>query len=126
MRLGLLLLALVHALTLTSVAEEYSTKLPKNMSVVVPMSSAAWRDGIARTKKLLGGKVRAVAILCREADTPALGPIANTLANPLGGNTPGALDPRCTTGRVLCVDKTSQTLRWVVDGQVQLTLAALL
>lgn len=31
---------------------------------------------------------------------------------------PGALDPRCTTGRVLCVDKTTNTLRWVVDGTV--------
>jgi len=37
---------------------------------------------------------------------------------------PGALDPRCRTGRVLCIDKTSRTLRWVVDGHVQLTLAA--
>lgn len=37
-------------------------------------------------------------------------------------NRPGALDPRCRTGRVICVDKSSQTLRWVVDGQVQQTL----
>ena len=28
------------------------------------------------------------------------------------------LDPRCTTGRVLCIDKSSQTVRWVVDGKV--------
>ena len=35
---------------------------------------------------------------------------------------PGALDPRCTTGRVLCVDKSSRTLRWVVDGQVLKTV----
>lgn len=40
------------------------------------------------------------------------------------GNTPGALDARCRTGRVLCVDKTSSTLRWVVDGQVLQTLDA--
>lgn len=39
-----------------------------------------------------------------------------------GGNTPGPLDPRCETGRVLCVDKTSDTLRWVVDGQVLTTV----
>ena len=32
---------------------------------------------------------------------------------------PGDLDPRCTTGRVMCVDKTTSTLRWVVDGKVQ-------
>jgi len=36
----------------------------------------------------------------------------------------GALDPRCTTGRVLCVDKSSSTLRWVVDGEVVSTMDA--
>jgi lipoprotein-anchoring transpeptidase ErfK/SrfK len=29
-----------------------------------------------------------------------------------------ALDPRCLTGRAMCVDKTSRSLRWVVDGSV--------
>lgn len=29
-----------------------------------------------------------------------------------------ALDPRCATGRAMCVDKTSRSLRWVVDGAV--------
>lgn len=38
------------------------------------------------------------------------------------GNQPGALDARCKVGRVLCIDKTSQTLRWVVDGTVLQTL----
>ncbi|MFI8184915.1 peptidoglycan-binding protein [Actinacidiphila glaucinigra] len=28
------------------------------------------------------------------------------------------LDPRCMTGRVLCVSKTSRTLAWVVNGKV--------
>jgi peptidoglycan hydrolase-like protein with peptidoglycan-binding domain len=37
---------------------------------------------------------------------------------------PGALDPRCTTGRALCVDKTTSTLRWVVDGKVLKTMDA--
>lgn len=37
---------------------------------------------------------------------------------------PGALDPRCLHGRVMCVDKTSRTLRWVVDGHVEQTLDA--
>lgn len=37
---------------------------------------------------------------------------------------PGALDARCRTGRVLCIDKTSRTLRWVVDGTVRTTLEA--
>lgn len=39
-----------------------------------------------------------------------------------GGNTPGPLDARCTTGRVLCIDKSSRTLRWVVDGTVRKTV----
>jgi len=30
-----------------------------------------------------------------------------------------ALDARCMTGRALCVDKTSRSLRWVVDGVVK-------
>lgn len=32
------------------------------------------------------------------------------------------LDPRCATGRAMCVDKTSRTLRWVVDGVVLRTV----
>jgi peptidoglycan hydrolase-like protein with peptidoglycan-binding domain len=37
---------------------------------------------------------------------------------------PGKLDARCLTGRVLCIDKTSRTLRWVVDGHVRQQLDA--
>jgi lipoprotein-anchoring transpeptidase ErfK/SrfK len=43
--------------------------------------------------------------------------VMHNLATP-GANVPGTLDARCTTGRVLCVDKSSRTLRWVVDGKV--------
>ncbi|WP_370248290.1 L,D-transpeptidase family protein [Nocardioides sp.] len=49
-------------------------------------------------------------------------PTTEELENRLGENVPGPLDPRCETGRVLCVDKTSRTLRWVVDGRVLTTL----
>ncbi|MDT0200689.1 peptidoglycan-binding protein [Nocardioides sp. AE5] len=35
-----------------------------------------------------------------------------------GKNTDAPLDERCLSGRVLCIDKTSNSLRWVVDGQV--------
>ncbi len=52
---------------------------------------------------------------------PSADELANRLA-PSASNTPGALDPRCETGRVLCIDKTSSTLRWVVDGDVRTTL----
>ena len=37
---------------------------------------------------------------------------------------PQDVDRRCLTGRVLCVDKTTSTLRWVVDGRVKTSLAA--
>lgn len=52
-------------------------------------------------------------------------PSADELANrrpSTDANTPGPLDPRCTSGRVLCIDKTSRTLRWVVDGVVRSTV----
>ncbi len=32
------------------------------------------------------------------------------------------LDPRCLTGRVMCVSKTTRTLSWVVDGKVRSTM----
>ncbi|MFL6111248.1 MAG: L,D-transpeptidase [Catenulispora sp.] len=38
---------------------------------------------------------------------------------PHGRNTPGALDPRCMTGRVVCIDMNTRTLLWVVDGKPQ-------
>ena len=34
---------------------------------------------------------------------------------------PGALDPRCKTGHALCIDKSTNSLRWVIDGKVQAT-----
>jgi lipoprotein-anchoring transpeptidase ErfK/SrfK len=49
-------------------------------------------------------------------------PTEAELADEPTTNEPGALDPRCLDGRVLCVDKTSRTLRWVVDGQVLKTV----
>ncbi|MEO3752553.1 L,D-transpeptidase family protein [Streptomyces sp. B6B3] len=32
------------------------------------------------------------------------------------------LDDRCLTGRVLCISKTSSTLSWVIDGEVEMTM----
>ncbi|MFI1398975.1 L,D-transpeptidase family protein [Streptomyces sp. NPDC020681] len=38
-------------------------------------------------------------------------------------NKPSAkLDPRCKTGRVLCISKTTRTLSWVINGKVQSTM----
>jgi peptidoglycan hydrolase-like protein with peptidoglycan-binding domain len=38
-------------------------------------------------------------------------------------STRSRLDSRCTTGRALCIDKTSQTVRWVVAGRTKATYA---
>ncbi len=50
-------------------------------------------------------------------------PTGDELANRPPDPADGApLDPRCTTGRVLCIDKSSNSLRWVVDGEVLSTV----
>ncbi|WP_369181483.1 L,D-transpeptidase family protein [Streptomyces mutabilis] len=40
----------------------------------------------------------------------------------MGGQPAAAPDPRCLTGRVLCVSKTSRTLRWMIDGRTVSTM----
>ena len=64
---------------------------------------------------------RTMARLTRMTDRPTRAELAN--------RTPATaprvrLDRRCITGRALCVDKTSRTVRWVVAGRIQMTLAA--
>ncbi|WP_432134855.1 MULTISPECIES: L,D-transpeptidase family protein [unclassified Streptomyces] len=41
----------------------------------------------------------------------------------MGGQEAAPPDPRCLTGRVLCIDKTSRTLRWMIDGRTLSTVA---
>ena len=41
----------------------------------------------------------------------------------MGGQPAGAPDARCLTGRVLCIDKTTRTLRWMIDGRTVSTMA---
>ncbi|MFI9826016.1 L,D-transpeptidase family protein [Streptomyces sp. NPDC052013] len=40
----------------------------------------------------------------------------------MGGQPADAPDPRCRTGRVLCISKSSRTLRWMVDGRTLATM----
>ncbi|MFE7933508.1 L,D-transpeptidase family protein [Streptomyces sp. NPDC057456] len=42
---------------------------------------------------------------------------------PTGGQPAAAPDPRCLSGRVLCIDKTTRTLRWMVDGRTLTTVS---
>jgi hypothetical protein len=51
---------------------------------------------------------------------PTAGELANRVTEM--GNVPGPLDQRCRTGRAICIDKSSRTLRWVVDGKVLRTV----
>ncbi|WP_328873416.1 L,D-transpeptidase family protein [Streptomyces sp. NBC_00287] len=41
----------------------------------------------------------------------------------MGGQPAAEPDPRCLTGRVLCIDKTSRTLRWMIDGRTLSTVS---
>jgi peptidoglycan hydrolase-like protein with peptidoglycan-binding domain len=52
-------------------------------------------------------------------------PTNDELANRVsdGSWTSARLDQRCLTGHVLCIDKASRTLRWVVEGEVRKTMA---
>ncbi|MDT0610309.1 L,D-transpeptidase family protein [Streptomyces lancefieldiae] len=40
----------------------------------------------------------------------------------MGGQPAAAPDPRCLTGRVLCISKSSRTLRWMIDGRTVSTM----
>ncbi|MEU7414875.1 MULTISPECIES: L,D-transpeptidase family protein [Streptomyces] len=42
---------------------------------------------------------------------------------PTAGRPAAAADPRCLTGRVLCIGKTGRTLRWMVDGRTLATMS---
>ncbi|MEW1779195.1 L,D-transpeptidase family protein [Streptomyces sp. NPDC086777] len=41
----------------------------------------------------------------------------------MGGQPAAAPDARCLTGRVLCINKTSRTLRWMIDGRTVSTMS---
>ena len=41
----------------------------------------------------------------------------------MGGQPAGPPDARCLTGRVLCIDKTTRTLRWMIDGRTLSTMS---
>jgi hypothetical protein len=64
---------------------------------------------------------RTLDLLLGMTSEPTADELANVKPDPADGT---ALDPRCLTGRVLCVDKASSSLRWVVDGEVEMTLDA--
>lgn len=62
---------------------------------------------------------RTLDLLVAMTHEPTADELANRPPDPAEGAT---LDPRCLTGRTLCIDKSSNSLRWVVDGDVQVTV----
>jgi peptidoglycan hydrolase-like protein with peptidoglycan-binding domain len=82
---------------------------------------AAVRGFQAKRQVPVTGKVdrRTLDLLEGMTGDPTADELANKKPDPAQG-TP--LDPACRTGRALCVDKTSNSLRWVVDGTVRMTV----
>lgn len=82
---------------------------------------AAVRGFQAKRRVPVTGKVdrRTLDLLVSMTGDPTADELANREPDPADGT---ALDSRCRTGRVLCIDKTSNSLRWVVDGAVMLSL----
>jgi peptidoglycan hydrolase-like protein with peptidoglycan-binding domain len=58
---------------------------------------------------------RTLDLLEAMTSEPTADELASRKPDPAEGS---ALDPRCTTGRALCIDKSTSSLRWVVDGRV--------
>ena len=50
---------------------------------------------------------------------PSTNELRNIKPDPADG---APLDPRCSYGRVLCIDKGSDSLRWVIDGKVRMSV----
>lgn len=67
---------------------------------------------------------RTLDALISMTHTPTADELNNVTPKPAGTAASGALDPRCLTGRVMCISKRARQLVWVVDGVPQLTLAA--
>jgi peptidoglycan hydrolase-like protein with peptidoglycan-binding domain len=67
------------------------------------------------------GKVdrRTLDLLEGMTSDPTADEMANREPDPADGS---PLDARCRTGRALCIDKSSSSLRWVVDGTVRMSL----
>ncbi|NUR07210.1 MAG: L,D-transpeptidase family protein [Nocardioidaceae bacterium] len=82
---------------------------------------SAVRGFQAKRQVPVTGKVdrRTLDLLVGMTTTPTADELANRAPDPADG---APLDARCRTGRALCIDKTSNSLRWVVDGKTQMSL----
>ncbi len=88
-----------------------------------PKTEAAVRGFQAKRGFPVTGAVdrRTLDRLVEMSHEPTAAELSNAAPDPADG---APLDPRCGTGRAICVDKSSSSLRWVVDGKVLMTLDA--
>jgi len=84
-------------------------------------TEAAVRGFQGKRRIPVTGKVdqRTLDLLVGMSREPTSDELANREPDPSDG---APLDPRCLTGRAMCVDKSSNSLRWVVDGKVRMTV----
>ena len=88
-----------------------------------PRTTAAVKGFQAKRKLPVLGYVDRPTMLRLRAMThkPTKDELANRISD--GSWTTAPLDARCRIGRVLCIDKTTRTVRWVVGGEVRKTMA---
>ncbi len=81
------------------------------------VTTAAVRGFQAKRQIPVTGEVdqRTLDLLEGMTTEPTRDELLNRQPKPAAG---APLDPRCTTGQVLCIDKSSNSLRWVDDGNV--------
>lgn len=89
-----------------------------------PVTTTAVRGFQAKRGITVTGEVdrRTLTLLHDMTRVPTHAELTNQPPPSASGNVPGPLDARCRSGRVVCVDKSSRTLRWVVDGEVRKTV----
>ena len=92
----------------------YSPPMTGDYDAATRQSVRGFQDkrGITATGKV---DQRTLELLASMTHEPTAAELANRRPDPADG---AALDPRCTTGRAVCIDKSTSSLRWVVDGKV--------
>ena len=134
------LLPATDPLTPTPVILERGDRGPKVRSLQARLRQIGWYAGKV-TNRFGPRTVKAVNGFQAKRGLPVLGyvdrptmdrlramthrPTKDELANRVsdGSWTSARLDSRCLSGHVLCIDKTSRTVRWVVNGEVRKTMA---
>src|SRR5262245_59662816 len=91
--------------------------------VLVAIGYAAYDQDLSPRESATGERPRTVEPVSDPSPTTAIRPAADR-TRPTRVPDPVSLDPRCERGRALCADKSTNTLRWVVDGEIRRTFAA--